>query len=94
MAQRSFALVAEISTDDPQALAPAVAARFRPEEIERLPDGFRVSFVLLGPSARELNRDLLSYLRRTVRMTRLSARFSEGGVTERFFDYVAKGREG
>lgn len=94
MAEPFFTLEAEISTDDAQTLGAVLAARFPPDEIARVPGGLRVSCVLQGPSARELNRELLSYLRRAVKKTRLRARWQAGGVTERYFDCVFKGRDG
>jgi hypothetical protein len=47
---------------------------------------------LAGASAQDLNRSLLSALRRVERRTRLRAAWTADGVTERFFDYVSKGR--
>lgn len=52
----------------------------------------RVEAELEGSSARELNRALLSALRRVEKRTRLRAEWTAEGVTERFFDYVPKGR--
>ncbi len=46
-----------------------------------------------GESARELNRTLLSALRRVERKTRLRAEWKSGNTTERFFDYVPKGSQ-
>ena len=45
----------------------------------------------MGPDARELNRFLLSALRRVERRTRLRAEWTGEGETQRFFDYVPKG---
>jgi hypothetical protein len=47
---------------------------------------------LSGKSARDLNRMLLSQLRRAERRTRLRAEWTSNGVAERFFDYVSKGK--
>ena len=44
-----------------------------------------------GESAKELNRQLLSELRRAEKKTRLRAEWTSGSVTEKFFDYVPKG---
>lgn len=55
------------------------------------PGEFRVEARKEGPSARDLNRSLLSELRRAEKRTRLRAEWSCEGVTERFFDYVPKG---
>jgi len=44
-----------------------------------------------GESARELNRSLLSALRRAEKKTRLRAEWaSDNGTTQKFFDYVLK----
>jgi hypothetical protein len=44
-----------------------------------------------GTSAKELNRSLLSALRRVEKKTRLRAEWtSNNNTTERFFDYVLK----
>jgi len=45
-----------------------------------------------GSSARDLNRALLSALRHVERKTRLRAEWTSEGTTERFFDYVPKGK--
>jgi hypothetical protein len=54
-------------------------------------DGFHVDSWMEGAGARELNRELLSSLRRVERRTRLRAEWTASGVTHRFFDYVPKG---
>jgi hypothetical protein len=46
---------------------------------------------LSGESASDLNRSLLSDLRRVERRTRLRATWTLDGINERFFDYVSKG---
>jgi len=51
---------------------------------------FRIEAELEGENAKELNRSLLSQLRRAERKTRLRAEWTSGGTTERFFDYVLK----
>jgi hypothetical protein len=46
---------------------------------------------MVGASAKELNRSLLSALRRAEKRTRLRSEWtSKDGVTERYFDYVLK----
>ncbi len=54
-------------------------------------DGFHVEGTLTGETARDLNRALLSDLRRRERRTRLRAEWTSAGTVERFFDYVPKG---
>jgi hypothetical protein len=54
-------------------------------------DGFHVDVWMEGKDVREVNRQLLSALRRVERRTRLRADWTANGVTHRFFDYVKKG---
>ncbi|MGH3152044.1 MAG: hypothetical protein ACRDOB_15155 [Streptosporangiaceae bacterium] len=43
-----------------------------------------------GQDARDVNRQLLSALRRAERRTRLRAEWTAEGITYRFFDYVPR----
>jgi hypothetical protein len=54
-------------------------------------DGFEIQAELEGESAKDLNRNLLSEMRRAEKKTRLRAEWSSGNTEERFFDYVLKG---
>jgi len=90
--QRRFRLVADVSTDDPVALRPVLVPLVGATSLGPRKDGFHVECTMAGQSARELNRTLLSMLRRTVKKTRLRADWTAGATTERFFDYVPKGR--
>ena len=85
-----FRLVADVSSDDPERIRP-VMDRLLPTGVTATQDGFHIEIELTGESARELNRDLLSALRREERRTRLRAAWTADGTTERFFDYVSKG---
>ncbi len=84
-----FVLVADVSSADPAAIEPLLR-RLVGGDITPSQDGFHVVATLSGDSARDLNRALLSELRRVERRTRLRAAWTAGGVTERFFDYVPK----
>jgi len=86
----SFHLVADVSSDDPQRLGPLVAQLF-PAGVTATATGFHIEATLDGESARDLNREVLSALRREARRTRLRAEWTSAGTTERFFDYVPKG---
>lgn len=91
MANRKFSLVARVSTENPKAVK-RVLEEFMPEgSITAAEGGFLVQAELRGTNARELNRNLLSTLRRVERQTRLRAEWTSGDTTERFFDYVPKG---
>jgi hypothetical protein len=86
----SFRLVAEVSSAQPAAIEP-VLRHVVPGEIVATPDGFHVEATMLGTDARELNRTLLSALRKVVRRTRLRSEWTSEGVAYRFFDYASKG---
>jgi len=59
--------------------------------VKKTGDEFIVEAEMLGTEAKELNRSLLSALRRVVKKTRLRAEWtSDTGTTQRFFDYVLK----
>jgi hypothetical protein len=86
----TFHLVADVSTDSPDRVRQVVGGRF-PTGAAETATGFHIEAELTGESARDLNRDLLSALRREERRTRLRAAWTADGTTERFFDYVPKG---
>lgn len=94
MAAKRFVLRARISTDNPEAIRPLLERLF---DLGTVSAGhevgeFRIEAEMEGPSARELNRSLLSELRRVEKRTRLRSEWTQGDVTERFFDYVPKGQ--
>ena len=91
MANRKFSLLARVNTENPQAVKRALQALVPKSSITRTEEGFLVKAELSGASARELNRTLLSALRRIERKTSLRAEWTSGGMMERFFDYVPKG---
>jgi len=54
-------------------------------------DEFLVEAEMTGPTPKDLNRQLLSQLRRAERRTRLRARWiAPDGTVSSFFDYVRK----
>lgn len=84
-------LIASVGTDCPEAVQPVLERLFGKGCIMRVCDNeFQIKAVLEGEDARELNRSLLSELRRAERRTRLRAEWTSAGTTERFFDYVLK----
>jgi hypothetical protein len=85
-----YHLVADVSSDSPELIRPVLAGLF-PAGVTEAVDGFHIEATRSGESARELNRDILSALRRAERRTRLRAEWTAGGAAERFFDYVSKG---
>jgi len=88
-----FHLSAKISTENPTAVRAVLDRKFGSPWVNAGPEAgeFRLETEMEGASARELNRDLLSELRRAEKRTRLRAEWTSRGTTERFFDYVPKG---
>jgi hypothetical protein len=92
MVEKRFNLSARIGSDDPSTIKPVLervigtAGTIKPTE-----DGFEVKATLKGESARDLNRTLLSEMRKVEKKTRIRAEWTFGNTTERFFDYVPKG---
>jgi len=94
MSERPYHLSARVSTENPSAVRPVLEHLF-PGGAISLGNGskeFVVDGRLVGPSARELNRALLTSLRRAEKRTRLRAEWTCDGISERFFDYVPKGK--
>ena len=91
MPKKTFRLTARISTENPKAIKPVLEDLVPKESIIAMDEGFLVKATMQGESARELNKNLLSALRRLERKTRLHAEWTSGNTTERFFDYVRKG---
>jgi spore coat polysaccharide biosynthesis protein SpsF (cytidylyltransferase family) len=93
MAKKRFSLVGRVTTDNPYSINTAIQKAIPQGIIERTgADEFLVRAEFTGESARELNRSLLSELRRVEKKTRLRAEWTSGNVTEKFFDYVPKGK--
>jgi hypothetical protein len=89
MTESDFHLVADVSSDDLAAVEP-VLRQIVNQGITETPGGFHVDTTMTGPSARDLNRSLLSALRRVERRTRLRAEWTGSGISERYFDYALK----
>src|SRR5271157_6398400 len=91
MVVKSFRLSARISSDDPSAIRPVLERVVGNRGIIKpTSEGFEVSAELNGESARDLNRMLLSEMRKVEKKTRIRAEWTLGDTTERFFDYVPK----
>lgn len=91
MTKKRFALIARVSTDNRQAIKKVLEEIVEKGSITSTDEGFLLKTIMFGDSARELNRSLLSSLRRAERKTRLRSEWISGGTSERFFDYVPKG---
>jgi hypothetical protein len=92
MAQKKFRLSARVSSDSPSMIKPVLERILGKQgTIRPIEDGFEVNAELHGESARDLNRMLLSEMRKVEKKTRIRAEWTLGDTIERFFDYVPKG---
>jgi len=85
-----FSLVGDVSSDDLAAVRPVLTGIFGHEAVTETHDGLHVEGVMDGADARDVNRRLLSALRRAGKRTRLRAEWTGSGRIVRFFDYVPK----
>ena len=91
MASTRFKLLARVSSSNPIGVEPTLRRMFTKGSIRREGDEFVVGAEVVGDSAKELNRSLLSALRKAEKKTRLRAEWtSDDGMTQKFFDYVLK----
>jgi len=89
---KPFTLKATVSSDNPSAVK-TVIEKFigTTGTVSQKADALEISAVLGGESARELNKALLSEMRRAEKKTRIRSEWSSGDTVESFFDYVPKG---
>ncbi len=91
MAIKHFKLVARVSSSNPRAVKPILEQSVKTGTVKEVGGEFLVETEMEGESAKELNRTLLSALRRIEKKTRLRAEWtSSDGTTQKFFDYVLK----
>jgi hypothetical protein len=92
MSQKRFQLSARISSDNPSGIKNLLKQFVGTQgTIKPTYDGFEIKAEFDGESARELNRKLLSEMRRVEKRTRLRAEWTHEDTIEKFFDYVPKG---
>jgi len=93
MAKKHFKLSAKVSTDNPSSIKPELERLFTKAKVVagETANEFIIDAEVEGENAKELNRTLLSALRKVEKKTRLRAEWTSGASTERFFDYVSKG---
>jgi hypothetical protein len=86
----NFKLKARINPSDAQTIRHALGQLPAKGSLRREGDEFLVEAQMEGASAKELNRTLLSALRKVEKRTTTRAEWSYGDTTERYFDYVLK----
>ena len=88
---KRFRLTARVSSSSPQAIKPVLEKFITNGSVKKEGDEFVIEAEMQGSNAKELNRSLLSELRKEEKKTRLRAEWtSTDGTTLRFFDYVLK----
>lgn len=91
MASKRFKLIAHVSSSSLKSIRPVLVKAITKGKVKEADGEFIVEAEMEGESAKELNRSLLSALRRAEKKTRLRTEWtSDDGTTERFFDYVLK----
>ena len=85
-----FSLIADVSSDNLADVRPVLVQIVMRAAVTENQQGLHVEGVMDGADAREVNRRLLSALRRAERRTRLRAEWTGGGHVHGFFDYVPK----
>jgi hypothetical protein len=87
----TFLLHARINRADAQTIRQALAELAARASITAEGDEFTIDAEVDGPSAKELNRRLLSALRKAHKRATLRTQWiSPANVTESYFDYVLK----
>ena len=90
MGDRHFLLAAQIRTTERAAVQVVLADLIPQSAITTTEEGLHVEGEVEGTSARDLNRLLLSAVRRIDRRATLRAEWTTAGITERFFDYAPR----
>ena len=86
-----FTLRARVSHSNGRTIRHALDQLAAKGAVKKSAEDFLVEARLEGTSARELNRALLSLLRKVEKRATLRAEWTSGdNTTERFFDYVLK----
>jgi hypothetical protein len=85
----TFRLSGDVSSENLDGIRP-VLSQLVDGEVTATPGGWHIEGVVEGEDARDVNRRLLSALRRIERRTRLRAEWTGGSLVCRFFDYALK----
>ena len=87
---KRFGLKARVSSKNESAIRPVLKSLIGKGTVKEEGGEFIVESEMEGPSAKDLNRTLLSALRRIEKRTTLRAEWTSGKTTVRYFDYVLK----
>jgi hypothetical protein len=91
VSEKKIKLSAQVSSANPSAIKPVLERIVGDNgSIKPTADGFEVVAEFKGECAKDLNRMLLTEMRKVEKKTRLRSEWSSEGTTEKFFDYVHK----
>ncbi len=91
MPEKKIKLTANVSSANPSAIKPVLERIVGSNgTIKPASDGFDVNAEFKGECSKDLNRMLLSELRRAEKKTRLRSEWTCEGTVEKYFDYVLK----
>ncbi len=91
MSEKKFKLSAKVSSAIPSAIKPVLERIIGNNgSIKPTADGFEVVAEFKGESARDLNRMLVSELRKVEKKTRSRSEWVSEDTIEKFFDYALK----
>jgi hypothetical protein len=92
MPEKTFKLHAIVSSANLSVIKPVLEqAICKNGSVKPSGNGFEVVAEFKGERARDLNRTLLSELRRVEKKTSIRSVWTSEGETEKFFDYALKG---
>ncbi len=91
MTEKKFKLSATVSSANLSAVKPVLERIIGANgSIKPTADGFEVNAEFKGESARDLNRMVLSELRRAEKKTSIRSQWTSEDTVEKFFDYALK----
>lgn len=91
MSEKKFKLSARVSSATPSAIKPVLERMIGTNgSIKTTDDGFEVNAEFKGESTRDLNRMLLTEMRKAEKKTRIRSEWTYEDTTEKFFDYALK----
>ena len=91
MVEKKYQLNATVNSASPSAIKPILQEVIgKNGTVKPVGEGFEVKAEFNGENARELNRMVLSELRRTEKKTSIRSEWTTGDTTEKFFDYALK----
>jgi hypothetical protein len=88
--RHSFRLKAIVRSANESAISDALAKWITKGSVRKAGSEFIIDAEMEGTSAKEVNRTLLSALRKIEKKTTLRAEWTSDNTTDRFFDYVLK----